>query len=412
MLVPTAGPAAAQVVDLAEGPPETDVTASGASAPTSTESCPAGFLAMTFDDGPQEHTPAVLDTLVDTGTLATFFVLGRAVEQQPWVTQRTDAEGHGVANHSHEHERLTELSEDQIVETIERADAAIRDAGVVPLELMRPPYGDTDQRVRQAIESTGYLEMLWDVDSRDWESTASEIQENVSAGIEPGAVLLFHDGSSNTPETIAALPGIVDEARDRGYCFTTMDATGSLVPLRFVDAGGLVHTAAIERIAAADITLGCAEGDDGVRYCPAGSVNRAQMASFLDRALDLPEAGDQGFVDVPRGSDHAGAIDRVAAAGITVGCAEDEDGTRYCPRDPVNRAQMASFLDRALDLPTAGDQGFVDVPRGSDHAEAIDRIVAEGIAAGCDADGPRYCPRDPISRAQMATFLDAGIVRR
>jgi peptidoglycan/xylan/chitin deacetylase (PgdA/CDA1 family) len=238
MLVPTAGTAAAQVAGMAEGPPDPDVAVSGASAPASTESCPAGFLAMTFDDGPQEHTPAVLDTLVDTGTLATFFVLGRVVEQQPSMTQRTDAEGHGVANHSHEHERLSELADDQIVETIERADAAIRDAGVVPLELMRPPYGDTDHRVEQAIESTGYLQMLWDVDSRDWESTASEIQANVSAGIEPGAVILLHDGSSNTPETIAALPGIVDEARDRGYCFTTMDATGSLVPLRFVDAGG------------------------------------------------------------------------------------------------------------------------------------------------------------------------------
>jgi peptidoglycan-N-acetylglucosamine deacetylase len=402
------GVASASAVEVAEDPPDEGAAQSGASSPPTTQSCPAGYLALTFDDGPDVHTPAVLDTLESAGVLATFFVVGAAVDERPWTTARTDEEGHRVGNHTYHHERLTELDDDEIRETIRRTDAAIRDAGVTPLELLRPTYGDTDDRVRAAVEDTGYLEMLWDLDSRDWESTADEIETRVLEGLQPGAVILFHDGSSQTPETIDALPTIIDEARARGYCLTTLDDDGSLRPLRFDDAGRSRHTAAIERTAAAGITRGC--DADGQLYCPDGSVTRAQMASFLDRALDLDAAGDQGFVDVPEDAEHAGAIDRLAAAGITEGC--DTDGPRFCPDETVTRAQMASFLDRALELDAAGDRGFVDVPGDATHADPIDRVAEAGISRGCDADGPRFCPSLDVTRAQMATFLDRGVLRR
>ena len=72
------------------------------------------------------------------------------------------------------------------------------------------------------------------------------------------------------------------------------------------------------------------------------------MASFLVRALNLDQASSAGFVDVDPGSVHARAIDALAAAGVTLGCGTDP--LRYCPDEPVTRAQMASFLVRALNL--------------------------------------------------------------
>jgi uncharacterized protein YkwD len=100
------------------------------------------------------------------------------------------------------------------------------------------------------------------------------------------------------------------------------------------------HEAAINTLASQGITKGCASG----RYCPDRPVTRGEMATFLARALGLGAAGPAGFDDIDA-SEHAGAIDALAAAGITKGCS----ATSFCPYDVVTRGQMASFLIRALD---------------------------------------------------------------
>jgi hypothetical protein len=85
-----------------------------------------------------------------------------------------------------------------------------------------------------------------------------------------------------------------------------------------------------------------------LRFCPDEAVTRAEMASFLVRALDLPSAESAGFADVGAGGVHAAAIDALSAAGITRGCLSEP--LRFCPDEAVTRAEMASFLVRALDL--------------------------------------------------------------
>jgi hypothetical protein len=169
----------------------------------------------------------------------------------------------------------------------------------------------------------------------------------------------------------------------------------------FVDIAGNTHATNIEAIAASGITTGC--DNDGTRYCPDGEVTRAQMATFLARSLGLQPAGaspgEPRFEDVS--GTHAGNIAAVAQAGITVGC--DAGGTRFCPNDTVTRAQMASFLARALRLADAPNP-FVDAV-GNTHEGAIGAVAAADITAGCDAAATRYCPGDPVRRDQMASFL-------
>ena len=117
---------------------------------------------------------------------------------------------------------------------------------------------------------------------------------------------------------------------------------------RFTDTAGSVHEADIRAIAARGITLGC--NPEGTRYCPDQPVTRAQMASFLTRALELTPPTDPDaftFTDTT-GNYHQADIRAIAARGITLGC--NPEGTRYCPDQPVTRAQMASFLARALKL--------------------------------------------------------------
>ena len=145
--------------------------------------------------------------------------------------------------------------------------------------------------------------------------------------------------------------------------------------LTFADIAGNTHAANIEAIAAAGITKGCTT----VQYCPNNSVTRGQMAAFLNRALGLPSAPSAGFVDTI-GHTFEDDIDRVAAAGITQG----RTPTTYGPEDPVTRGQMAAFLARALNLPVAPRYGFTDT-LGHTFEDEIDRVAAAGITLGVTA---------------------------
>ena len=106
------------------------------------------------------------------------------------------------------------------------------------------------------------------------------------------------------------------------------------------------------------------------------------------------------FTDVPADSVHAHNINRLVAAGITLGCGPGV----FCPTAPVTREQMASFLSRGLDLDLPAPRfEFTDVAADSVHADAIQALAAAEITLGC---GPgAFCPTDPVRRDQMASFL-------
>ena len=376
------------------------------SPPAAAASCSAGYVALTFDDGPNPvHTPKLLDLLAHRRVHATFFVVGSRVDSHPAIVRRTGVEGHALANHTYRHERLTRLGDSQIVATVGATDRAIRRAGPQPLPLVRPPYGDTSPRVRDVLGKAGYAHILWSVDPRDWEATSSQIAQRVLAGMRHGSVVLLHDGGSNAPKMLTALPRIIDGAHRQGLCFTTLDARGRLVPPAlppvpgpFGDvAASHTHAPAIAQLKGSGIVAGC--GPD--RYCPAAPVTRAQMATLLTRALQLPAGSAAHFHDVSSSSPHAPGIGAVAAAGITVGCAEDA----YCPNDAVRRDQMASFLALAFELESGPVEVFVDVPSTSVHAPAIGAVAQAGVTRGCHSDGPAYCPDAEVTRAEMASFL-------
>lgn len=141
------------------------------------------------------------------------------------------------------------------------------------------------------------------------------------------------------------------------------------------------------------ITSGC--GDD--RFCPNGTVTRGQMASFLARAFNLPSTGKDYFAD-DNANKHEANINRLAASGITTGCAAG----RFCPDGLVTRAQMATFISKALELGWTSSDHFWD-DDANKHESNINRFAEAGITSGC-GDG-RYCPDGLVTRGQMAAFL-------
>ena len=159
---------------------------------------------------------------------------------------------------------------------------------------------------------------------------------------------------------------------------------------------------------ASDGVFGGTECDEG--FCPDKPLDRTTMAVWTVRVLDgedpAPVAATR-FTDVDGSHRHAAFIERFAESGVTQGC---DDGTAFCPDDTVTRAQMAVFLSRAFDLAEGPDPGFSDVPANAWYAAEVAKLAASGITLGC-GDGTRFCPDKDTTRAQMATFLHRALER-
>jgi hypothetical protein len=184
-----------------------------------------------------------------------------------------------------------------------------------------------------------------------------------------------------------------------GALFLAMAPGGS-----FTDDDGSVHEGAIEAIAAEGITRGCNPPTDD-RFCPDDPVTRGQMAAFLTRALDL-EARPASYEDT-MDSVFRHDVGAIAARGITRGC-DPPRNRRFCPEEPVTRGQVAAFLVRAFGY-APNPPSFTDVA-GSVFAEDIGALAAAGVTRGCDPPAnTRFCPDRLVTRAEMATFLSRAL---
>jgi hypothetical protein len=197
------------------------------------------------------------------------------------------------------------------------------------------------------------------------------------------------------------------EATDTGG-FTSTDG-----PLRvtttavdFGDTNGHVFEQDVAWLSSAGVTKGCNPPSNGL-FCPDNSVTRGEMATFLVRALGLTGGEGSNFFWDDNDSVHQTNIDRLAYWEITTGCNPPADD-RFCPDDPVTRAQMASFLARALLLSDGWDIDYFDDDDSSVHVFNINRLAHSGITKGCDDNS--YCPEGLVTRGQMAAFLKRGQV--
>ncbi len=162
---------------------------------------------------------------------------------------------------------------------------------------------------------------------------------------------------------------------------------------------------AITWLADEGITRGCNPSQGNTKFCPDDVVTRGQMAAFLTRAFGYTDQGTKDFID-DDDSIFEADIEKLATAGVTRGCNPSGGNTKFCPDNVVTRGQMAAFLVRAFGYTDQGSKDFVDDDDSIFQAD-IEKLAAAGVTVGCNPSGgnTKFCPDNPVTRGQMAVFL-------
>jgi peptidoglycan/xylan/chitin deacetylase (PgdA/CDA1 family) len=191
------------------------VTSAVEATPAHAAAC-TGYVGLTFDDGPSNaHTPALLNALGQYGLRATMFNEGQFAAAYPAQVRAEVSAGMWIGNHSYTHPHLTQQSQAQIDAEISRTQQAIANAGGGTPKLFRPPYGETNATVRSVEAKYGLTQIIWDVDSQDWNGAGTDAIVQANARLGNGQIILMHEWSANT---LAAIPRIAQTLASKGLC--------------------------------------------------------------------------------------------------------------------------------------------------------------------------------------------------
>lgn len=175
-------------------------------------------VALTYDDGPSDLTPGILDALDERRASATFFAMGEKAKKFAATLQRMVGEGHQAENHSWNHPALTKLTDAQVASQLRDTTAALEQASGQSVTMFRPPYGDYNARVLAIARMPA---ILWDVDTEDYKGIADDVLiERAVTQPRAGSIVLQHDIHQNTGRTAGA---ICDGLLDRGFTIVTIE---------------------------------------------------------------------------------------------------------------------------------------------------------------------------------------------
>ncbi|MEQ1823720.1 MAG: polysaccharide deacetylase family protein [Fimbriimonadaceae bacterium] len=184
-------------------------------------------IALTFDDGPHpESLPTILRILAQEQLKATFFLVGKRINEHPELAREILQRGHEVGNHSQNHFRLTDLPDAKIVAEIEQCATAFQNATGKRFHLLRPPGMRFDEHVLKITQDLDYQIVGWTNAAKDFDSTDNrlgkvtpiELADRVTTRVHDGSIILLHD----TPQTTQAIELIIARLKGQGFSFVTV----------------------------------------------------------------------------------------------------------------------------------------------------------------------------------------------
>ncbi len=181
-------------------------------------------VALTFDDGPSPaNTEAVLAVLARHHVKATFFMVGRNIEQHRALAARVLAEGHEAGNHSYSHRRLVFKSPAFVEAEISKTDRLLRELGVKGDIPFRSPFGKKLLVQPWVLSRQGKRNVLFDVVPDDTATQDADLMtQRVLDAARPGSIILLHDGWAKKPGKLEATGRIIEGLQARGYRFVTV----------------------------------------------------------------------------------------------------------------------------------------------------------------------------------------------
>jgi peptidoglycan/xylan/chitin deacetylase (PgdA/CDA1 family) len=187
------------------------------------------WIALSFDDGPDEYSSRLLDILKENQVEAAFFCIGKKITGNEELIKRMVREGHIIGNHSFSHHPLFDLfSSRKMLNDIKKTSHLVENiTGLLP-RFFRPPYGVTNPNLKKAVLQGGFISIGWSIRSYDTViKNQQHLLNKILSLLKPGAILLLHDTSE---ATVIILPDLLKSIRDKGYQIIRLDKMINLNP--------------------------------------------------------------------------------------------------------------------------------------------------------------------------------------
>ena len=182
-------------------------------------------IYLTFDAGYEAgYTIKILDVLKEKGVSATFFITSHYLNTADEQVKRMIEEGHTIGNHTVNHKCMPEITDEEIEQEVMKLHQAVYEKYNYEMRYIRPPKGEFSERTLKKCEDLGYKTVMWSFAYCDWDEnkqpTIEEGKKKIVNNFHPGEIILLHSNSKTNSEILA---DIIDEARNQGYEFKSLD---------------------------------------------------------------------------------------------------------------------------------------------------------------------------------------------
>ncbi|TBL78656.1 polysaccharide deacetylase family protein [Paenibacillus thalictri] len=180
-------------------------------------------VALTFDDGPTGHVEQLLPLLDKYHAKATFFLIGKELENHMEEGRSIAAAGHQIGNHTYSHNRMVFKSPSYIRQEIEKTNALIRETGYQGVIDFRPPNGKKLFGLPYYLKTHDMRTITWSLEPDTFYTSVSDKVDYVNKYAVPGSIILLHPMYDQTGNELAAIEGILDGLSKRGFHLVTIN---------------------------------------------------------------------------------------------------------------------------------------------------------------------------------------------